>query len=212
MWNITPIVLAAGSSARMGYPKALLPLGPETFLTHILRILETFDLPDARVVLGDHAARILPVLHLYSVRILINPDPARGQFSSLRLALENLDRDVAGCLVWPVDQPLVSAELLQELIQLFLHSGRSLAMPRCRGKAGHPAIFGAAMIRELLAAPAEADAKSYVARHAHDTSWLATEETGTIEDIDTPEEYRRCTGEVLAELTARSPAEGPVGE
>ena len=212
MRNITPVILAAGGSTRMGYPKALLPLGEDTFLTRILRTLSTFDLADTRVVLGDDAERILRVIPPHSVRVLVNPDPSRGQFSSLRLALESLEGDIAGCLVWPVDQPLISAGLVHSLIRLFLRSDCSLAMPRCGGKAGHPALFGAALIHELLAAPADSDAKSYVARHASDTAWLMTDETGTILDIDTPEEYRRGTGEAFPVNPTANRCEGPAGE
>ena len=203
MPEIVPVILAAGDSSRMGYPKALLPLGDDTFLSHILKTLDTFGLPAALVVLGMHAARIQPLLEDRKAHILINPDPARGQASSIRLALASLDPDIAGCLIWPVDQPLVSPDLVRDLMRLFAESSAVIALPRCQGRAGHPAIFGPTMIHELLAASPEANPKLLVARHAPETVWLETGESGTVDDIDTPEDYFRLVGEPLASALSR---------
>jgi len=204
MLNIVPLILAAGDSSRMGYPKALLPLGSETFLTRILTALEPLELGMARVVLGVHESFIRPLLAGRSVRILINPDPSRGQISSMKLGAENLDPDCAGCLIWPVDQPLIPAELVRSLIQLFVNTAVPLVLPSCRGRAGHPAIFGRTLIEELLAAPIDASPKLIVARHRAEAAWLTTEETGTIEDIDTPEDYFRLTGETVESALAKT--------
>jgi molybdenum cofactor cytidylyltransferase len=207
MTNVQPVILAAGDSSRMGYPKALLPLGDDTFLTRILKTLATLELPAARLVLGMHESLVRPLLINYDVCVLINPDPARGTVSSIRLALENLDPGCSGCLIWPVDQPLVSAELVRDLIRLFENSAAPLALPSCGGKAGHPAIFGRVMMDELLALPPDASPKIVVARHKDEGAWLVTEETGTVEDIDTPHDYLRLTGETLESALARRRAD-----
>jgi len=121
----------------------------------------------------------------------------------MRLALENLDPECRGCLLWPVDQPLISAALVRSLIHLFLRSTASLAMPDCAGKPGHPALIGPVLIAELLAAPPDANPKHIVARHKAGAVWLPAEEMNTVEDIDTPEDYCRLTGETLASALAR---------
>ncbi len=203
MFHIVPVILAAGDSARMGFPKALLPLGPETFLTSILNTLETLPLPPGLVILGSHAARIRPLLASRRVRVLINPHPECGQFSSMRIALENLPAECGGCLLWPVDHPLVSGALVRELIGLFLQTGSILALPNHAGKGGHPAIFGQALICELLAAPQEVNPKMIVAGHKSGEVRLPTDERGTVEDCDTPDDYLRLTGETLGDALAR---------
>lgn len=203
MTGITPVILTAGDSARMGFPKALLPLGPGTFLTRILDTLDSLGLPTARVILGRHETLIRPLLISRRAHALVNPRPERGQFSSMRLALDSLDADCRGCLLWPVDQPAIPALLVQGLIRLFLNSSASLAMPSCMGKGGHPAIFGRALIAELLAAPPDANPKAIVAAHKAGAVLLPTEERNTIEDIDDPEDYFRLTGETLDAALAR---------
>ena len=197
MHNIVPLILAAGNSSRIGFPKALLPLGKDTFLTRILQTLRSVDLAEARVVLGAHEPQIRPLLARHRVQVLVNPDPSRGQIYSIQLAAGNIHTVAAGCLIWPVDHPLVTAGLLEDLVALFEDTAAPLAMPRCGGQAGHPAIFGRNLIAELLAAPPGANPKDIVARHGTDAAWLPTTERGTIEDVDTPEDYYRLTGEKL---------------
>jgi len=203
MQDIIPVVLAAGDSSRMGHPKALLPLGTDTFLTHILKTLSTLRLPDARVVLGIHEPAIRLLLVSLRVDILINPDPAGGQISSMKLAARSLDPVCRGCLIWPVDQPLVSADLVRSLIRLFRKSAAPLALPCFAGQAGHPVIFGRALIDELLAASPDANPKLIVARYKSEAAWLPTNEPGTVEDIDTPDDYHKHTGETLESALAR---------
>jgi len=203
MHNIVPMILAAGDSTRIGFPKALLPLGKDTFVTHILRTLGSVDLPEPRVVLGAHESQIRPVLGNHRLQVIVNPDPARGQIFSIQLAAGNLDSVVAGCLIWPVDHPLVTAGLLEDLIALFENTGAPLVMPRCGRLGGHPAIFGRSLIAELLAAPPEANPKGIVARHSAEAVWLPTTERGTIQDVDTPDDYCRVTGETLSSALER---------
>ncbi len=194
---IVPVILAAGDSSRMGYPKALLPLGGETFLTHILSTLKAVEMPDARIVLGMHAAQIRPLLLGRPVRVLVNPDPARGQGSSMKLAAESLPPECEGCLIWPVDHPLISEDLLRRLVRAFKESAAPLAMPRCGGRAGHPAIFGRELIRDLLAAHPGLNLKPLVSRYKAGAAWLTTDESGAVDDVDTPDDYFRLTGETL---------------
>jgi len=203
MRDIIPVVLAAGDSSRMGYPKALLPLGPDTFLIRILKTINKLRLPETLVVLGTHEPAIRPLLLSCRVTVLINPDPAGGQISSMKLAAQSLGPECLGCLVWPVDQPLVSASLVRRLIRLFRSSAAPLAMPQVQGRAGHPAIFGRALIEELLSAPPDANPKLIVARHKSEAAWLMTREAGAVEDVDTPEDYRRLMGETLESALAR---------
>jgi len=199
---VVPVVLAAGDSTRIGHPKALLPLGAETFLTHILGKLRALALPDPIVVLGAHAEVIRKELALRDARAVINPNPEGGQLSSLKLALDCMGGAEA-CLIWPVDQPLVSAGLVRDLMELFLTSGALLAMPAWGTRKGHPAIFHQALFEELRRAPSAEGAKSVVVRYAEKTALLPTEEIGAFEDIDTPEDYYRLMGAELESALRR---------
>jgi molybdenum cofactor cytidylyltransferase len=201
---VKPIVLAAGDSSRMGHPKALLPFGDEIFITRILRVLQNSGFPRPAIILGRSVREVRPHLEAWSADIYVNPDPDRGQLSSIQLALTNVSPEYAAGMIWPVDQPAVSEELVRGLAQLFLSSGSWIVYPRCEGKRGHPAIFRRELFKEFLNAPLEEGPGSILLRHQVMTSELPTQELATIQDIDTPVDYRALTGLSLEMALAKN--------
>src|SRR4051812_4289233 len=91
------VILAAGESSRMGSPKALLRWGRGTFLSSAIRTLTSYtDL--VIVVAGNNAELIRPVADAEAAYLVVNPQPDRGQFSSLQVGLQevlNRGRDAA---------------------------------------------------------------------------------------------------------------------
>jgi molybdenum cofactor cytidylyltransferase len=202
--NIVPMILAAGDSTRMGYPKALLPLGRNKFLTAILEKVEGLGFSPALVILGRDAPRIQPFVANFQARVLINPDPGRGQLSSIQLGVAHLDPGRTGCMIWPVDLPAVPADLVGELADLFVRSGAMITLPRCGGRNGHPAILHSELFQPLLSLPLCKGAKELIQSHSRQTSVLETTELSTIDDVDTPEDYRKLTGETLQSALERT--------
>ncbi len=202
--GIKPIILAAGDSTRMGYPKALLPFGRTRFVSHILGVLRDLEFPEPVIVLGRAAPIIQPILRDWTANILINPDPDRGQLSSIQLALSHIAPEFDAGMVWPVDQPAISEDLVRRLAQLFVSSGSRIACPRCNERRGHPAIFHRSLFQEFMDAPLIEGPKKILQRHQQETALLLTEERGTIQDIDTPDDYQSLTGESLVSALARA--------
>ena len=194
MTLIAPVILAAGDSRRMGYPKALLPLESDVFLTRVLGTVQEAGLGKPTVVLGKTAPLVQPRIDVRQVDILINPDPARGQLSSIQLAFSSLRPECIAAMIWPVDQPLVSVDLIRNLARLFLSSDALIAHPVCGGKNGHPAIFRRKLFYEFMEIPLNEGPKKLIRRHRADTVILPTDETGTIHDIDTPSDYETACG------------------
>jgi molybdenum cofactor cytidylyltransferase len=201
--SITPIILAAGDSTRMGYPKALLPFGHGTFLTRILETIQRIGMADPTIILGKAAAAIRPCIQDSPASILINPDPNRGQLSSIRLGLSSVHPGAFGAMIWPVDQPAISEDLVRGLVQLFIESEPLIAFPRFGQKRGHPVIFHRALFQEFMETPLEEGPKNILSRHARETAEIMTNEPGVAEDIDTPAEYEALTGETLESALRR---------
>jgi molybdenum cofactor cytidylyltransferase len=202
--SITPIILAAGDSTRMGYPKALLPIGNGTFLTRILGIVQEIGLATPVIILGRAASVIHPTIQNWPAKIKINPDPDRGQLSSIQLGLASLGASAQACMIWPVDHPAVSAELVRSLAQLFIESECVLAFPKFEEKRGHPAIFHRSVFREFLKAPLEEGPKKIILRYLQDTAEFPTDESAVVQDIDTPADYEALTGVSIRAALSRS--------
>ncbi len=188
------ILLAAGESRRMGFPKALLPYRTTTFLGHLLEVLRG-QVEPLVLVLGHEAERIRSAVPLPpDVRVVVNQDYRLGQLSSLKVALRSLDaRDAAeGALVALVDHPSIGRELVAQLLRAFTERRPQALLPTYHGRRGHPMIVSAELFPELLAAPLDQGAKPVV--RAHQPLEWPVEEEGVVQDIDDPETYRRVTG------------------
>ena len=114
---IPAVILAAGRSSRMGRPKALLPCGPgqESFVERIVSRLRLGGVADVLVVGRPEDAALRDALDRIALppRFVENPDPDRGQLSSLLAGLNVADRPgVRGVLALPVDMPDVRAETI----------------------------------------------------------------------------------------------------
>jgi molybdenum cofactor cytidylyltransferase len=186
---IAGIILAAGASSRMGTPKALLDYRGETFLERLIRVLGGACDP-VIVALGYHAEEIRAGAR-GRARFAVNPDPSRGQLSSLKTALAEVPADAEGFLFLPVDCPAAEPETVHQIIDLF-HSQEKplLVIPRFEGRRGHPVCARRELIQEFLALPAEGQAKEVVRRHSDRTLYLDTPDAGVLSDIDDPEAYR----------------------
>ncbi len=200
--SITPVILAAGDSVRMGFPKALLPMESDCFLTWILKASQNAGLGHPTVVLGKTAEDILPHIREWKINILINREPERGQLSSLQLALSSMSAESVAAMIWPVDQPLVPVNLIDNLVRRFLDSNALIAYPVYGERRGHPAIFHRDLFGEFMEAPLEEGPKQIILRHQADTVTLPTDEPGTVYDFDTPSDYEAAFGKKLDSVIA----------
>jgi molybdenum cofactor cytidylyltransferase len=190
---IVAVVLVAGESSRMGRPKALLPIGDKNFIETIVEALREAGLEKIIVVLGHSAEEMRQKIMHLPVTILVNPDYKRGQLSSLQVAVRYLlgQANCSSMLVHLVDHPYINSALVNLLIQRFEESGKLIAVPRFRGKRGHPVIFARGLFSEILRAPEDQGAKAVVNAHRSETLEFDTDDEGITLDIDTPELYRR---------------------
>src|SRR5271170_3063800 len=163
------VILAAGQSMRMGTDKALLPWPPvtgssapaaQTFLSAAIQALALFS--DKVIVVGKNEDNLAPVVYANGASLVRNPDPDRGQFSSLQIGLQevlNEGRDSA--MVTLVDRPPANAATLKTLCSAFTEAASDVwaVVPQYNGKHGHPYLVAREMIGAFLKAPPSANAR-----------------------------------------------------
>ena len=184
----------------MGRDKALLPWPPTTqektssgtFLSASIASLSPFaDL--VIVVAGKNQANIAPLVYSTAAALVVNPDPSRGQFSSLQVGLrEVLNRGRDAAIVTLVDRPPATAATIQRLRTAFdLAVGRRqwAVVPEYAGKHGHPFIIGRELIEAFLRAPATTTARDVEHQHLHYIEYVPVADPFVTMNVDTPEDY-----------------------
>lgn len=184
----------------MGTPKALLraPDGV-AFVARIVRTLAAAGLRDLIVVTGVEHDRIVAAVQPDAPvvpRFVRNPDPSRGQLSSLWCGLDAAEgAETEGLLVTLVDVPMVAVSTVAAVVERWRESRAPIIRPIFNGRRGHPVIFDRAVFGELRKAPLDQGARVVVHAHLHDAIDVPVDDAGCVTDVDTPEDYGRLSGE-----------------
>lgn len=192
---VQAVILAAGASRRMGSPKALLAVPGGIFASRIIRAFHAAEVTDVTLVTGGDHDAIVAALAGESLspppRIVRNPDPARGQLSSLWTGMDAaLGPESEALLVTLVDVPLIDPATIARVIDVW-RAGRAPIVRPARGEQhGHPVLFDALLFAALRAAPLAAGAKTVVRAFADRIVNVQVEDDGCLVDVDTPDEYR----------------------
>lgn len=185
--KIIPIILAAGSSPSLPFPKALAPFAQQTAIEIALQ--NCSSLPRALVVLGADAEKIAPTIPK-SAKIIVNRQWPDGQLTSLQAALRYIPTNTA-FLIYPVDLALLQPKTVALLVRAF-HSRSStheIVMPRHRDAYGHPVIISAALRPEFFAA---STAREVIYRFPERIRVLNLRTPAIFEDFHDPQSYAQC--------------------
>ncbi|MGH7525847.1 MAG: nucleotidyltransferase family protein, partial [Gemmatimonadales bacterium] len=117
--RVAGVVLAAGSSSRLGANKLLLTLGRETVVRRAARQAVEAELSPVVVVLGFEAEQVEAALEGLTVEPVVNPDYAVGLNASLRVGIAQVPPDCDAALVLLADMPLVTARMLAQMVSRF---------------------------------------------------------------------------------------------
>lgn len=135
------LVLAAGGSSRLGQPKQLLIAGGRNLLETVVDQVCASSVDEVVVVVGAYADQILAASDLGRSRVVRNPDYGSGMSSSLRVGIRSLGRQPQRVVVVLGDQPGVSARMIDELVDLQVHSGHPAAALTSSGILQPPVVL-----------------------------------------------------------------------
>ncbi len=197
------VILAAGESSRMGTDKALLPWPPpaagqpahppskDTFLSAAIHSL-MLSTDYVVVVAGKNEAEIAPIVYASGASVVTNPDPSRGQFSSLQVGLHDvLNRGRDAAVITLVDRPPVHQATIEVLRAAFEAAPQNIwaVVPEFSGKHGHPYLTGRELIEAFLQASPTASARDIEHQHRNHIQYVAVEDPFVALNVNTPEDY-----------------------
>ena len=192
--KITGVILAAGSSSRMGRPKQLLTYQGRTFLQHAVDCAREADLDRVILVLGHEPETVLEKTDVQGVEVVINHEYGLGQSTSVIKGLETAG-ECDGVLFQLGDQPLVQTGVLNSIIGCFRKETPGAVVPVYQGTRGNPALVGKYFFDRIRTLQGDTGPRRILREEPEFVRLLPVEDEGVVRDIDTPEEWARLCAE-----------------
>jgi len=189
--KVAGIVLAAGSSRRMGQPKQLLPFRGRTVIERVVENALASSLQRVFVVLGHEAERIKPLLEQKNVTTVINSAYETGQSSSLKAGLNAIPANFDAALFLLGDQPLVTAETIDLIMAGFADSHAPIVIPTFDGQRGNPVLFSRETFSLMDTLNGDCGARTLFQEYAGRIRSIEVQTPAILMDLDTEEDYRR---------------------
>ena len=192
MAMVSAIILAAGKSERMGWPKQLMPFGTSTIMEQTIDNLLHSSVNGIIVVLGYKAEEVREKIGDRPVKITVNHDYQRGLSTSIVAGLKLVDENAQAIMIALADQPVIDSKTINRLIKEFNSHDKGIATPIYQGKRGHPVIFSMRYKDELLRLKGDIGGRQIIGEHPDDVLEVAVASEGINIDIDTESDYVRA--------------------
>jgi molybdenum cofactor cytidylyltransferase len=186
---ISGLILAAGTSSRMGQPKQLLPFRGTILLDWVMAQAESASaLDEVIVVLGRAADEIRPRLRNTRARVIINPVFTEGCSGSYKAGMATIDPRAEAVMVLLGDQPGVDSTVIDQVAEDWRMQGGGIALTSYRGRRGHPMVFASELFDQLRQLSGDKAAWKILDAHPDWVRDVAVDHAFP-EDVDTRQDY-----------------------
>jgi len=184
------ILLAAGSSTRMGEPKQLMDYRGKPLVRHAVDTALASACRPVIMVLGANAGAISAVVRDLPVETVENSRWSEGMGTSIQAGVRvAAERELDGVILALADQPLVTAEIYDRLAAQHEITRKPIVTSEYAGTVGVPVLFAKEYFPHLLALQPEQGCKGVILRHASSALRIACPEAEI--DVDTPVDFQR---------------------
>ena len=191
--KIAGLLLAAGSSTRMGSPKQLLDVQGVTLLERILNEALKSELDKIILILGHQSKEIKKALGQIIVhkklRVIENPRYRQGISSSITTSLSEVEDNYDHVMILLADLPHVTSRLINLLIHRYLESRLPIGAIQVKSKRSHPVIFGRPLYNELRKLQGDMGARALFQKYGDRACLVEPDFFYDDMDIDTEEDY-----------------------
>lgn len=191
--EIAALILAAGYSSRMEAFKALMPIGNKTAVKRIIDSVREAGVDKIILVTGFQREALLPVIENEKIQESYNPKFDEGMLTSVQSGLFEATRNhtdlLTGVFLMLVDSPLVSADVLEAILEKHRNHPDCFIVPCYFGKKGHPLLIPACFVEEILNYRGEGGLKAIIGKHEEKMIRLELNHEEVVFDMDTKEDY-----------------------
>jgi len=203
--KVAGLVLAAGTSTRMGRPKQLLQVEGMSLLDRVLIEALNSELTLVVLVLGYKAQEIKKDLktqiHHPKLKIIENRNYKDGISSSIISGLSEVEDEYDHCMIILADMPHITVNTINRLLNQYLASRLPLGSIKIQNRRSHPVIFGRKLYPDILKLRGDLGARDLFIKYRDDVCLVEPEENYSDMDIDTPDDYlefKKKIGEIKA--------------
>ncbi|MFQ5986576.1 MAG: NTP transferase domain-containing protein [Thermoplasmata archaeon] len=190
---ISAVVLAAGTSSRMGRPKPLLEVGGQKLLEHVLDVVQASLAEEVVVVLGSEADRVLEEVPLDGASVVVNERYREGMSTSIRTGIQSLSPDAESSFVILGDQPFLQPATLDTLGKEWEATQAPVLIPTFRGVRGNPVLLDRSVFDEVQRITGDRGCRSIFGDYEGRIVEVPVTDPGVLLDIDTEEQLTRVT-------------------
>jgi len=191
MGEIWAVILAAGESKRMGLPKMLLTFSGMTMIEKVITNVSESKIDKIIVVLGAYRDALVELISKLPVKYCYNDNYKKGMLSSVQCGFRNLSSVCRAVLVFQGDQPLITSNAINEVIEAYLSSGKGIVIPVYKGRRGHPLLIDIKYRDEIEKLNPDKGLRSLACMFSDDVLEVDTNESGILTDFDTYEQYKK---------------------
>ncbi len=191
--EIYGVILAAGESSRLGFPKQLLPFRNQTILGTVVGNVLKSKLKKIVLVLGFKAQEIKKSLNRQirnkKIKILINRNFKKGKAASVQLALKKIPFNCEAVMFILGDKPRVDGKLINQLLKTFHRKKGLLAFPIYQTQRGNPVIFHRKFFPELLKLKGDYGGQKLIRKYWNSAAELKLKSWDSQFEVNTWEDY-----------------------
>ena len=191
MGKICSIILAAGESKRMGFPKMLLSFNGLTMIETVINNVSSSEIDNTIVVLGANRDLLMEKVSKYNVTCCYNDNYKEGMLSSVKCGFRNLPADIEAVLVFQGDQPFITSEVINVVIKAYSSSEKGIVIPVYKNRRGHPLMVSKKYRDEIEKLDSNLGLRSLAEKFSEDVLEVDTEQSGILVDFDTYEDYEK---------------------
>jgi molybdenum cofactor cytidylyltransferase len=218
------VILCAGASTRMGFPKLMLDVGGRSAIAAIADVvLKELGGPIIVVTRPEDAEKVetAGLTRTDRVRAVVNPHPERGRTGSLQCGLRELETmsrepeaahlasgrpggKLTGCLIWPVDVPLVSAATVRLIAGALATEGAvARIVPVHEGRGGHPVAVGRDFWAAIHVMSPDDPLRNLFRQPGPPVKRIPVDDERIRANLDAPEDVERWLGRAASPWTAQ---------
>ncbi|MBM3136712.1 MAG: nucleotidyltransferase family protein [Chloroflexi bacterium] len=177
------ILLAAGGSRRLGEPKQLLRIHGNYLINHMIGIIRSAGIDELVVVLGSSYEKISEAISDGDIDLIRNPEWEEGISSSIRKGLEKINDSIDAAIIFVVDQPFLSKDILERFISFYEKHDPEILVTRVGEHIVHPVLYKRRIFEQLKKLEGDKGGKQIFNRNT--ISHFDLEDKHLLIDIDT---------------------------